>query len=75
MTLYAYEGFRKRNINVKKIINKLNKLYGEHWEGKQFLEFGEKYLNDYLIEKHDIDFNQFLIESFQPIFHRFKHLT
>lgn len=75
MTLYAYEGFRKRNIDPQRIIKKLNEVYGENFDGHQFLEFGEKYMNEYLIKKYGIDFNEFMIESFQPILYRFKHLA
>jgi hypothetical protein len=73
--LYGFDGFKKRKINVQKINNKLIELYGEHYNGEQFIEFGEKFLNDYLIEKHGLTFNDLLLESFQPIVHRFRHLV
>ncbi len=73
--LYAFDGFKKRKINVQKIEKKIREVYGEHYNGHQFLEFGEKYLNDYLVEKHQVTFNDLLLESFQSIIHRFRHLV
>ena len=72
--IYVYTALDKRKINVKKIIKKLRELYGEHWSGQQFIEFGEKYLNDYLIEKHGLTFHELLDESFADVIHRFRHL-
>lgn len=72
---YGFDGFRKRNINVQKIVSKLVELYGKNYNGEQFIEFGEKFLNDYLFGKHGLTFNDFLLESFQPIIHRFRHLS
>jgi len=73
--IYVFQSFTKRKINLKKIIAKLNELYGDHYSGEQFIEFGEKYLNDYLIEKHHITFSDLLQEAFATIIHRFKHLA
>jgi hypothetical protein len=72
--IYVYDSFRRRRINVEKIVKKLRELYGDY-NSNQFLEFGGKYLNDYLIEKHQLTFNELLLEAFQPIMHRFKHLA
>jgi hypothetical protein len=74
-TIYFFNELHRRKINVKKVINKLNEVYGEHYSGEQLLIFGEKYLNDYLMNKHGLDFNQFLLAAFEPIYHRFKHLS
>jgi|GEM_PF-6197594 len=73
--LYAFDGFKKRKINVQKIEKKMREVYGDNYNGHQFLEFGEKFLNGYLIEKHGLTFNDLLLESFQPIIHRFRHLA
>lgn len=73
--IYVYDAFRKRGINVKKIITKLHSLYGENFNGDQFIEFGEKYLDTYLQEKHSITFNDLLLEAFKDIIPRFRHLV
>ena len=72
--VYVYEALRKRKINTQKIAMKLKELYGEYYSGHQFIEFGEKYLDQYLIEKHLITFHDLLLEAFKPILHRMGHL-
>ena len=72
--VYVYEALRKRQINTQKVAKKLKELYGEYYSGHQFIEFGEKYLDQYLIEKHQITFHDLLLEAFQPILHRMGHL-
>lgn len=73
--VYVYPSFRKRRINIKKIGKKLDELYGKNYNADQFIQFGEQYLNQYLIEKHNITFKQLLIEAFMPVIHRYKHLV
>lgn len=73
--IYVYSEFHKRNINAQKIVRKIRELYGVNFSGKQFIEFGQTYLDAYLIEKHKISFNDLLVESFEPIIHRFRHLV
>ena len=70
--IYVYDSFRRRRINTEKIVKKLREVYGD-FDGNQFIDFGGKYLNSYLIEKHQITFNDLLLESLQPIIHRFRH--
>jgi hypothetical protein len=71
---FGLDGFKRRNIDTKRIIEKVIELYGEKYSGEQFLEFGEKFLDSYLIEKHGITFSEILLEGFKPILHRFRHL-
>ena len=73
--IYIYPAFDKRGINTKKIIWRLKEVYGEYWSGCEFLEFGDTYLNEYLIEKHGLDFNEFLMGALKPVYSRFKHLS
>lgn len=72
---FGLDGFKRRNIDTKRIIEKLIELYGEKYNGEQFLEFGEKFLDSYLIDKYGISFNEILLEGFKPIIHRFRHLS
>ena len=74
ISLYAFEPMRRRKINCRKIAKKLNEVYGDFYNFKQFTEFGYKYLDAYLKEKHRISFEELLIESIQPIRHRFAHI-
>jgi hypothetical protein len=74
ISLYAFEPLKKRNINCRKIALKLKEIYGEFYNFKQFSEFGYKYLDAYLKEKHQISFEDLLIESIAPIRHRFAHI-
>jgi hypothetical protein len=60
---------------VQRIVSKLNELYGVNFSVDEFIEFGQLYLNDYLLDKHQISFNDLLLESFNPILPRFRHLV
>lgn len=72
---YFYDDLRRRKVNTIKVAAKLREVYGRHYTPTQFLEFGEKYLNEYLIEKHQISFIELLEKAFEPIVHRFRHLA
>lgn len=74
ITLYAFQPLRKRKINCVKIAAKLKEVYGDFYNFSQFTEFGYKYLDAYLKEKHQISFEDLLIESIAPIRHRFAHI-
>jgi hypothetical protein len=71
--IYGFNSFKKRGINVQKIAKKFREVYGEYADGNQFIEFVERYLNDYLTEKHNITYKEILVESFEPIIDRFRH--
>jgi hypothetical protein len=73
--LYMFTAMRKRNINTVKVAAKYREVYGQFYHVDKFIEFGEKYLNQYLIDKHKITFADLVNESYEGIRHRFAHLA
>lgn len=75
IAIYVYDAMSKRNINTQRVAAKYLEMYGKYYDADKFIEFGEKMLNQYLIDKHQITFADLINESFEGIRHRFAHLA